>query len=78
MPVDNYQTKWEEAGSILRDFSKACKQTNGYAYEAGWMASTVQRILMSLPEDQFDLELDMLKSQTRQLEAIAIVSKLTG
>ena len=79
MPVGNKLDQWEEAGQVLREFSRACRQSNsGYAYEAGWMTTTVQRLLMSLPPEQFETELDMLRSQTRQLEATAIVAKLTG
>ena len=79
MQLNDYKTNWEEAGQVLREFSRACRQSNsGYAYEAGWMVSTVQRLLMSLPPEQFETELDMLRSQTHQLEATAIVAKLTG
>jgi hypothetical protein len=42
------------------------------------MSSTLQRLISTLPLDQMEQELEMFKSQTRQLEAIAIVSKLTG
>ena len=79
MPVDNKLDQWEEAGQVLRDFARACRQSNsGYAYEAGWMAKTVQRLLMNLPPEQYEIELDILRSQTHQLEATAIVARLTG
>ena len=79
MPIDNKLDQWEEAGQVLRDFSHACRYGGGgYAYEAGWMAKTVQRLLMNLPPSEYEIELDMLRSQTHQLEATAIVAKLTG
>ena len=78
MQLNDYTTNWEETGEVLKKFHVACNQTHGWPYEAGWLSSTLQRLISTLPLDQMEQELEMFKSQTRQLEAIAIVSKLTG
>lgn len=68
----------DQAHDVLRRFNRASQATHGHAYEAGWLSSAYLRVIMSLPCDKREAELEILERQVRDLEALQIVGALTN
>ena len=73
---DRWHQESDQAQESMRQFTRTCEATNGYAWAAGWLSSAYLRMVMSLPRAQRERELEMLKAETRRLEATQIVSAL--
>jgi hypothetical protein len=74
---DRWHQESDQAQESMRQFTRTCDATNGYAWAAGWLSSAYLRMVMSLPRAQRERELEMLKTETRRLEAQQIVTALT-
>ena len=75
---DRWHQESDRAQDSVRQFTRGCEATNGYAWASGWLSSAYLRMVMSLPRAQRELELEMLEAETKRLEAVQIVSALTN
>ena len=75
---DRWHQESDQAQESMRQFTRTCEATNGYAWAAGWLSSAYLRMVMSLPRAQRERELMMLEDETKRLEAQQIVSALTN
>ena len=73
---DRWHQESDQAQESMRQFTRTCEATNGYAWAAGWLSSAYLRMVMSLPRAQREEELKMLESETQRLEAQQIVTAL--
>jgi hypothetical protein len=73
---DRWHQESDRAQESMRQFTRTCDATNGYAWSAGWLSSAYLRMVMSLPRAQRERELQMLEDETRRLEALQIVGAL--
>jgi hypothetical protein len=75
---DRWHQESDQAQESMRQFTRTCEATNGYAWAAGWLSTAYLRMVMSLPRAQRERELAMLEVETKRLEAQQIVSALTN
>ena len=75
---DRWHQESDQAQESMRQFTRTCEATNGYAWAAGWLSSAYLRMVMSLPRAQRERELKMLAAETQRLEAQQIVAALTN
>lgn len=73
---DRWHRDRQATQDTIQRFSRACEASRGYAYEAGWLTSTLNRVLMDLPRARREEEIRMLADQTKMLEAEQIMSTL--
>ena len=75
---DRWHQESDQAQESMRQFTRTCEATKGYAWAAGWLSSAYLRMVMSLPRAQRERELKMLAAETQRLEAQQIVAALTN
>jgi hypothetical protein len=73
---DRWHQESDQAQESMRQFTRVCEATNGYAWAAGWLSTAYLRMVMSLPRAQRERELEMLETEARRLEAQQIVTAL--
>lgn len=79
MKIQNW-TRWhqesDQAHDIIREFSRVCEKSRGYAYEAGWLSSAYLRVIMCLPRAQREQELKFLEDETKRLKDERLIATL--
>jgi hypothetical protein len=75
---DRWHQESDQAQESMRQFTRTCEATHGYAWAAGWLSSAYLRMVMSLPRAQRERELKMLEAETKRLEAQQIVAALVN
>ena len=78
MNAKTYTERYQETQAVINEFHEACQlgHPHGWAYEAGWLQSSLARVIMALPRAQREAELASLRRQARAIEAVHVVSNL--